>query len=131
MDMYEAQEALREMQGCYVGNRPLKLRKSNWDKRNYAVKKKKSKKHLFWGHKGILEEEWCFFYRALCVRKGEEGENRACVKVTCTLGGDKPEMFKGSARHELRFFWEGEQEEEGEEEEEEMWKEGVLGGYLD
>ncbi|VDN27961.1 unnamed protein product [Gongylonema pulchrum] len=35
--------ACREMDGKYVGNRPIKLRKSNWKERNLDVAKKKKK----------------------------------------------------------------------------------------
>ncbi|CAJ0598608.1 unnamed protein product [Cylicocyclus nassatus] len=35
--------AMREMDGKYVGNRPIKLRKSNWKDRNFEVVKKKQK----------------------------------------------------------------------------------------
>ncbi|PAV80205.1 hypothetical protein WR25_20083 [Diploscapter pachys] len=35
--------AIREMDGKYVGNRPIKLRKSNWKDRNFEVIKKKQK----------------------------------------------------------------------------------------
>jgi len=31
-------KAMREMQGQYVGSRPIKLRKSNWKERSVAVK---------------------------------------------------------------------------------------------
>ena len=33
MDAVEGARALREMQGKYIGNRPVKLRKSNWQER--------------------------------------------------------------------------------------------------
>lgn len=36
--------ALKEMNGKYVGNRPVKLRKSNWQKRNMSVEKRKELK---------------------------------------------------------------------------------------
>jgi len=35
--------ACREMDGKYVGNRPIKLRKSVWKDRNHEVVKKKKK----------------------------------------------------------------------------------------
>jgi hypothetical protein len=35
--------ACREMDGKYVGNRPIKLRKSNWKERNLEIVKKKTK----------------------------------------------------------------------------------------
>lgn len=38
--------AMREMNGKYVGNRPIKLRKSTWKDRNYEVKSKKELKSL-------------------------------------------------------------------------------------
>lgn len=34
---------MREMDGKYVGNRPIKLRKSSWKDRNFDVAKKKEK----------------------------------------------------------------------------------------
>merc|ERR1712150_232378 len=37
-------KAMREMNGKYIGNRPIKLRKSNWKDRNIAVARKKKKK---------------------------------------------------------------------------------------
>uniref|UniRef100_A0A0K0F9S6 RNA-binding protein 42 n=1 Tax=Strongyloides venezuelensis TaxID=75913 RepID=A0A0K0F9S6_STRVS len=36
-------KAMKEMDGKYVGNRPIKLRKSNWDERNLEVVKKKKR----------------------------------------------------------------------------------------
>uniref|UniRef100_A0AC35TT57 RNA-binding protein 42 n=1 Tax=Rhabditophanes sp. KR3021 TaxID=114890 RepID=A0AC35TT57_9BILA len=36
-------KAMREMDGKYVGNRPIKLRKSNWEDRSMEVVKKKKK----------------------------------------------------------------------------------------
>ncbi|VDP38935.1 unnamed protein product [Heligmosomoides polygyrus] len=44
--------AMREMDGKYVGNRPIKLRKSNWKDRNFDVVKKKQKQKAklgLWG----------------------------------------------------------------------------------
>ncbi|WKX98715.1 hypothetical protein Q1695_013974 [Nippostrongylus brasiliensis] len=44
--------AMREMDGKYVGNRPIKLRKSNWKDRNLEVVKKKQKQKAklgLWG----------------------------------------------------------------------------------
>lgn len=35
--------ACREMDGKYVGNRPIKLRKSNWKERNIETVRKKQK----------------------------------------------------------------------------------------
>ncbi|KAI9230299.1 MAG: hypothetical protein DHS80DRAFT_9025, partial [Piptocephalis tieghemiana] len=35
--------AFREMQGKYVGNRPIKLRKSNWQDRSLVLRKRKEK----------------------------------------------------------------------------------------
>ncbi|CAM9943175.1 unnamed protein product [Heterosigma akashiwo] len=37
-------KALREMDGKYVGNRPVKLKKSKWQERNLKEVKKKDKK---------------------------------------------------------------------------------------
>lgn len=34
---------MKEMDGKYVGNRPIKLRKSNWKDRNADIVKKKTK----------------------------------------------------------------------------------------
>jgi len=39
LDPFDCAQALKEMNGKYVGNRPIKLRKSQWGKRNYAPKK--------------------------------------------------------------------------------------------
>lgn len=36
--------ALKEMNGKYVGNRPVKLRKSSWQKRNLSMEKRKELK---------------------------------------------------------------------------------------
>lgn len=49
LDPFDAVTALKEMQGCYVGNRPIKLRKSKWGQRTYEVKKKRTRKgnHTF------------------------------------------------------------------------------------
>lgn len=41
LDPFDATTALREMQGCYVGNRPIKLRKSKWSTRSYTAKGKR------------------------------------------------------------------------------------------
>lgn len=38
--------AMREMNGKYVGNRPIKLRKSTWQERNIDVVKKKTKEKM-------------------------------------------------------------------------------------
>lgn len=35
--------AMRELNGKYIGNRPMKLRKSNWKDRNFDVVRKKDK----------------------------------------------------------------------------------------
>lgn len=43
--------AMREMNGKYVGNRPIKLRKSNWKERNKNVVKKKLKEKRKLGYK--------------------------------------------------------------------------------
>jgi len=47
LDPFDAITALKEMQGCYVGNRPIKLRKSKWSSRTYEPKKKRSSNHTF------------------------------------------------------------------------------------
>ncbi|GAB9469262.1 Rna-binding protein [Globisporangium polare] len=49
-DPFDCAKALREMNGKYIGNRPVKLTKSKWQDRNIDVAKKKMKKknrHLF------------------------------------------------------------------------------------
>ncbi|TYZ69461.1 hypothetical protein PybrP1_001883 [[Pythium] brassicae (nom. inval.)] len=49
-DPFECAKALREMNGKYIGNRPVKITKSKWQDRNMDVAKKKGKKknrHLF------------------------------------------------------------------------------------
>ena len=43
MDPTECAQALREMDGKYIGNRPIKLSKSNWKDRNKGVVKKKAR----------------------------------------------------------------------------------------
>jgi len=47
-DPADCVQALQDLNGKYVGNRPIKLRKSNWEKRDLSsVKKdKRRKKHL-------------------------------------------------------------------------------------
>jgi len=45
-------QAMREMNGKYIGNRPCKLKKSSWEDREAAVKGKgikggKSKRHIY------------------------------------------------------------------------------------
>jgi len=47
LDPFDAVTALKEMQGCYVGNRPIKLRKSKWGQRTYQPKAKRTKNHTF------------------------------------------------------------------------------------
>jgi len=47
-DAVDCANAIREMNGKYVGNRPIKLRRSKWEQRE--VKKQKirsSRKHLY------------------------------------------------------------------------------------
>ncbi|KAA6387483.1 MAG: putative RNA-binding protein 42 [Streblomastix strix] len=39
--------AFREMNGKYVGSRPLRLRKSNWKERSYEFGKKKEQKKMY------------------------------------------------------------------------------------
>lgn len=51
-DVFDCAKALREMNGKYIGNRPVKITKSKWQDRNMDVAKKKMKKrrdkhHLF------------------------------------------------------------------------------------
>lgn len=51
-DPFDCAKALREMNGKYIGNRPVKITKSKWQDRNMDVAKKKMKKrrdkhHLF------------------------------------------------------------------------------------
>lgn len=46
LDPFDCAQALKEMQGAYVGNRPIKLRKSSWLKREH-VPKNKPKNHLW------------------------------------------------------------------------------------
>lgn len=49
-DPFDCAKALREMNGKYIGNRPVKLTKSKWQERSIDVAKKKMKKknrHLF------------------------------------------------------------------------------------
>lgn len=49
-DPFDCAKALREMNGKYIGNRPVKLTKSKWQDRSLDVAKKKNKKknrHLF------------------------------------------------------------------------------------
>ncbi|KAI0982826.1 hypothetical protein GJ496_000929 [Pomphorhynchus laevis] len=43
--------AMREMNGKYVGNRPIKLRKSTWKDRNIEIVKKKIKEKAMFTHK--------------------------------------------------------------------------------
>jgi RNA recognition motif-containing protein len=46
-DPYDCVQAIREVNGTYIGNRPCKLSKSNWQDRNIKEargKKKKQKK---------------------------------------------------------------------------------------
>ena len=43
-DPYDMAKALREMNGKYVGNRPVKLRKSNWQTRGIDQVRKKVRK---------------------------------------------------------------------------------------
>ncbi|CAI5722002.1 unnamed protein product [Peronospora destructor] len=52
-DPFDCAKALREMNGKYIGNRPVKLSKSKWQERNIDIAKKKMRKrksdkhHLF------------------------------------------------------------------------------------
>ena len=47
LDPFDAATALKEMNGCYVGNRPIKLRKSKWSNRTHEPKDKKAKNHTY------------------------------------------------------------------------------------
>ena len=44
-------KAMREMNGKYVGNRPIKLKKSNWRDRNIEIVKKKEQEKAKIGFK--------------------------------------------------------------------------------
>ena len=44
-------KAMREMNGKYVGNRPIKLRKSSWKDRQVEVVKKKTKEKRKLGYR--------------------------------------------------------------------------------
>jgi len=46
LDPFDAAQALREVQGKYVGNRPIKLRRSNWQNRELNDSTKKKRKAL-------------------------------------------------------------------------------------
>ncbi|KAJ0395996.1 hypothetical protein P43SY_000769 [Pythium insidiosum] len=50
-DPFDCVKAMREMNGKYIGNRPVKIQKSRWQDRNIDVARKKAKKknkhHLF------------------------------------------------------------------------------------
>jgi len=46
LDPFDCAQALKEMQGAYVGNRPIKLRKSTWLKREH-IPKNRPKNHLW------------------------------------------------------------------------------------
>lgn len=47
LDPFDCSQALKEMNGKYVGNRPIKLRKSSWNKRTLKPRRGKKKKHLY------------------------------------------------------------------------------------
>ena len=52
LDPFDAAKAMREMNGKYIGNRPVKISKGKWEDRSIDVVKKKkggkkNKKHLF------------------------------------------------------------------------------------
>lgn len=53
MDPFDCAKALREMNGKYIGNRPCKITKSNWQDRSLKEVQKKDKKkaklHKSWG----------------------------------------------------------------------------------
>ena len=44
-------KAMREMNGKYVGSRPIKMRKSNWKDRNIEIVKQKQKTKQQMGYK--------------------------------------------------------------------------------
>ena len=46
LDPVDAANALKELNGKYVGNRPIKLRKSSWQQRSLQIQRKKNK-HLY------------------------------------------------------------------------------------
>lgn len=48
LDPFDCAQALKEMQGAYVGNRPIKLRKSGWMKREHVPKNKQASKNHLW-----------------------------------------------------------------------------------
>jgi len=47
LDPFDCAQALKEMQGAYVGNRPIKLRKSSWLKREHVPKNRPKNNHLW------------------------------------------------------------------------------------
>lgn len=44
LDVEDFMKALREMNGKYIGNRPIKLRKSTWEDRTHGSEKNIAKK---------------------------------------------------------------------------------------
>jgi len=44
LDPFDCARALKEMNGKYIGNRPVKLRKSVWDRRAFTPNNKKKRK---------------------------------------------------------------------------------------
>ena len=50
-DPHDFVQAMREMNGKYIGSRPVKLRKSTWKDRSYEVVKKKEKEKKKLGFK--------------------------------------------------------------------------------
>lgn len=52
LDAEECVKAMREVDGKYVGNRPIKLRKSEWAKRDMGKEKSWTAKHNMYGNQG-------------------------------------------------------------------------------
>jgi RNA recognition motif-containing protein len=54
LDPFEGLKALREMNGKYIGSRPVKLKKSDWKERDLKeVRKKEKAKKKFLGKLGL------------------------------------------------------------------------------
>ena len=54
LDPFEGLKALREMNGKYIGSRPVKLKKSDWKQRDLKeVRKKEKAKKKFLGKLGL------------------------------------------------------------------------------
>jgi RNA recognition motif-containing protein len=52
LDGNDFAKAMREMEGKYIGNRPVQLRKSNWDERNPQAPAGKGKRKQQGGQQG-------------------------------------------------------------------------------